>query len=391
MSNIDELIQKFCPDKIPYCELAAVCKDCTKEAITQKDISAAGTYPVINSSRNVLGFVEKYNNSTDTIVLTSHGAYAGFCHYMDVPFFAGALCYPMKSNSDKVLTKYLYYIFKSIEPLIREKYVNKSGVPYINAKALMSYKIPIPPLPVQEEIVRILDKLTELETELEEELEKELEARRKQYEWYRDRLLDNCANAVDMEFGDLFDLKNGFAFKSNLFRNAGSPILRITNIQANSITIDSLVCIDTADYKENLSEYAVNPGDIVIAMSGATTGKIGANKTNQTFFLNQRVGKFIPKENVVLNRFLYHLLLRKYQEIYAISCGGAQPNLSSEKLKRIRAKIPPLEEQQYIVTTLDHLDALCNDITTGLPAEIAARRKQYEYYRNKLLSFEEVA
>lgn len=190
-----------------------------------------------------------------------------------------------------------------------------------------------------------------------------------------------------MNFGDIFDFQNGFAFKSGLFKETGKAILRIANIQDNQVSTDNLVYFDEIDYKENLSSYIVKQGDIVVAMSGATTGKIGVNTTTSNYYLNQRVGKFIPKENVVLNRYLYHLLMRKSGEIYAISEGGAQPNLSSEKLKKLTALIPPIPEQEQIVSILDRFNILCNDISSGLPAEIEARSKQYEYYRDKLLTF----
>lgn len=192
---------------------------------------------------------------------------------------------------------------------------------------------------------------------------------------------------MKMKLGDIFDFQNGFAFKSRLFKESGNAILRIANIKENQISTDNLVFFDEADYKENLSPYIVRQNDIVIAMSGATTGKIGVNVTPFNFYLNQRVGKFIPKENIVLSRYLYHLLLQMSEEIYAISEGGAQPNLSSEKLKKLTAYIPPISEQKRIVKVLDTFAYLCTDLTSGLPAEIEARKKQYEYYRDNLLSF----
>lgn len=129
----------------------------------------------------------------------------------------------------------------------------------------------------------------------------------------------------------------------------------------------------------------------MIAMSGATTGKIGYNNTNKRYYINQRVGKFIPNEKIVNKRFLYHYLLSKSDFFYILAGGGAQPNLSSEKLKNTMIPIPSLEEQERIVAILDRFDKLCNDISQGLPAEIEARKKQYEYYRDKLLTFKELS
>ena len=124
-------------------------------------------------------------------------------------------------------------------------------------------------------------------------------------------------------------------------------------------------------------------------MSGATTGKIGINNTGKILYLNQRVGKFIPNKSIINKNYLYHFLQLKSEELYQLAGGGAQPNLSSETIKKIQIPVPPLSEQQRIVDILDRFDALCNDLTSGLPAEIAARRKQYEYYRDKLLTFKE--
>ena len=129
---------------------------------------------------------------------------------------------------------------------------------------------------------------------------------------------------------------------------------------------------------------------IVVAMSGATTGKIGVNHTDKVYYLNQRVGKFSPKTGID-KRYLYHLLLQNSNKLLEISVGsGAQPNLSSEKMKKLTARVPGLSEQKRIATILDKLDTLCNDISEGLPAEIGARQKQYEYYRGKLLTFKEL-
>ena len=124
------------------------------------------------------------------------------------------------------------------------------------------------------------------------------------------------------EVGDVCDFQNGFAFKSNLFKEYGESIFRITNISNGIINEEDLKYFSINDYKENLDNYIVNKNDIVIAMSGATTGKIGINNTNKKFYLNQRVGKFTPHSTKLNNRFLYHILLSKSLEILQISSGS---------------------------------------------------------------------
>ena len=196
-----------------------------------------------------------------------------------------------------------------------------------------------------------------------------------------------CPNGVEYkELGEVCLFQNGFAFKSSLFKDEGLPILRITNIQNKGIDASNLVYFNIDDYKVNLEQFKVKENDIVIAMSGATTGKVGINKSKQVYYLNQRVGKFVPNSNIIVNGYLYHFIQTKSQEILAISSGsGAQPNLSSEQLKKIRIPVPPLPVQEEIVKILDAFTSL----EAELEAELEARKKQYEYYRNKLLMFDE--
>lgn len=267
----------------------------------------------------------------------------------------------------------------------KRKIVSGTKVIEVSPAKLSLIKIPVPPLPIQDEIVRILDSFTELTTELTIELTK----RKEQYQYLRQSLLDvNKKNLLTIN--DVCKFQNGFSFKSNLFKEDGEPILRITNIQNDRIVLDNLAYFDKNDYKEDLENFIVEDGDFVVAMSGATTGKIGLNKTGKRLFLNQRVGKFVPYESIINKSYLFHFLLSKSGEIYQMAGGsGAQPNLSSESIKKMKIPVPSLDEQARIVAILDRFDALCNDLTSGLPAEIEARKKQYEYYRDKLLTFKE--
>ncbi|MCI6671157.1 MAG: restriction endonuclease subunit S [Prevotella sp.] len=189
--------------------------------------------------------------------------------------------------------------------------------------------------------------------------------------------------------GEVCDFQNGFAFKSSLFKEEGLPIVRITNINGRSIDLKDVKYFNPNDYKSgNPLNYNINKGDILIAMSGATTGKIGYYDIETKAYLNQRVGKFIPNYKILNNRFLYHFLLTKSEFLYHLAGGGAQPNLSSFLIKeKILIPLPPLAEQERIVSILDKFDTLTNSISEGLPKEIELRRKQYEYYRNELLSF----
>ena len=155
-----------------------------------------------------------------------------------------------------------------------------------------------------------------------------------------------------VKLGDICDFQNGFAFKSSLFKEAGKPILRISNIQNQTIDTNKIVFFNPENYEIDFAKYEVKPNDLLIAMSGATTGKIGFNDTDTTFYLNQRVGNLKPNSSLD-KKYLYYFLSTKVEENLKISKGAAQPNLSSEQIKNIDISLPPLSVQKQIVEKLD--------------------------------------
>ena len=189
------------------------------------------------------------------------------------------------------------------------------------------------------------------------------------------------------KLGEVCEFINGFAFKSSLFSQSGEAVIRITNINSGKVTFDDLKYIKLDDYPE-LDRYKVEKNNILVAMSGATTGKIGYQYEDRIGYLNQRVGKFIPDESKVKRRFLFHFLYNIESELFSLATGsGAQPNLSSEAIKKIDIPIPSLEIQERIVKILDKF----TNYVTELQSELQSRTKQYTYYRDKLLSEEYLA
>ena len=199
------------------------------------------------------------------------------------------------------------------------------------------------------------------------------------------KLIDEfCPNGVkSMKLGEVCDFVNGFAFKSSLFREDGEKIIRITNINGRTVDIDDVKYFYKEDYKTDLEQFSIQYGDILIAMSGATTGKIGYYNYNDISYLNQRVGKFKPHNGILSSRYLYHVLLANSGTLYVLAGGGAQPNLSSTKLmETFEIPVPPIVVQEEIAKILDRF--------AEYAAELQARQEQYEYYRNKLLTFNEI-
>ena len=355
-----------------------------------KGIMPEGNIPVISGGRQPAYYCNISNRTGEVITVAGSGAGAGYVQYWNEPIF---VCDAFSIQGNETLkTKYVYYVLTSIQEKI---YSTKKvgGVPHVHISSIEKFEIPVPPLPVQEEIVRILDNFTELQAELQAELQK----RKLQYNYYLDNLLNFNRGGYQaevrwMKLGEVCEFRNGFAFKSNLFKNDGCPIIRITNISGQGVIMEDVKYFHMEDYpKTKMTLFEVSNGDILVAMSGATTGKIGIYKEDVTAYLNQRTGKFVPKPQLN-NRFLYYFLLTKVNEMYRMSGGGAQPNLSSVDLKsKILIPLTSLAEQQKIVSILDCFDRLTTDLTQGLPAEIEKRRQQYEYYRDKLLTFKRKA
>lgn len=193
-----------------------------------------------------------------------------------------------------------------------------------------------------------------------------------------------CPDGMEfVKLGECCNFVNGFAFKSTKFKEKGDTIIRITNINGTGVDVNDVKYFDKSDYKANWQTFEIHKGDILIAMSGATTGKVGIYNNKTVAYLNQRVGKIVPDKSKLVNRFLYHILLSKTQFLYMLAGGGAQPNLSSTKLMNVfEIPLPPIEVQTEIVRILDKF--------TSLEAELDCRKRQYEYYRDKLLSFDNV-
>ncbi|EAL3921145.1 restriction endonuclease subunit S [Campylobacter upsaliensis] len=256
-------------------------------------------------------------------------------------------------------------------------------------------KIPLPPLEIQQKIVEILDTFTELQVEL----EAELEARLKQYHYYRNKLLsfEELQRRTDMlnggglklvSLGDLFTIKNGYTpskAKAEFWESGSIPWFRMEDIQTNGrILSDSI---------QHITPQAVKGGKLFPANSIiiATTATIGEHALVIVDYLsNQRFTCLIPQVNCCeqLNMkfmFYYGFILGEWCRNNVNK--SAFPSVKMDKFKKVKIPLPPLEVQNEIVELLDKFDTLTNDLTSGIPAEIEARKKQYEYYRERLLSF----
>lgn len=283
----------------------------------------------------------------------------------------------MTSNdTNRLLNKYLYYWILTKGKTI-DTFYRGSGIKHPDMAKVLDLQIPVPPMEVQSEIVKILDEYTESVTALQQELEKELTARKKQYEYYRDLLLD---------FG-----VHGGATSECEWRTLGvvTSVLRGKRLTKNQLS---------EEYKYPVYHGGLEPlgyyndtnrekNTVMIINVGASAGTVGYS--NIEFWSSD--GCYCLKHCDEYDaRFLYYYLQSQEKYLQSKVRYAGIPTLDAKVIDNISVPVISIKEQERIVNILDRFDKLCNDITEGLPAEIEARRKQYEYYRDKLLSFEEV-
>lgn len=359
MNQLYKLVRKLSPTGVHFCSLEDVCRIETGKQINKGNLLSEGNYPVLNGGISPSGYWHEYNTDANTIAISQGGASAGYVNYITTPFWAGAHCYVVFLKTEKVLYKFLYYFIKNNQ----EKLMNSkqgAGIPGLNRKAIYSLNIPLPPLPIQQEIVRILDTFTNLTAEL----TAELTARRKQYEYYRDELLTFGEDVSRVQLGLVCDFKYGKG--NNIPNETGEyPVYGCNGIVSTTNTFNS--------------EDAPIIGHI------GSAGVVNWGKGKHFVTYNGTICRV--KADKIRSRYAYYVLNSLHLERFV---KGSQPFLSYGDFSKGLIPLPPIERQDEIVRILDQFDYFCNDLTSGIPAEISARQKQYEYYRNQLLTFKQI-
>lgn len=410
MKSIDELIAEFCPDGVEYKPLRELgdfyggltgkCKDDFGNG-NAKFISYMNVYsnPATNlevSDMVRIGQNEKQNQiQYGDVLFTGSSETPEECAMSSVvttditePIYLNSFCFGFR-----LFDKSLYYpgFLKHLlrgEATRKQLHKTASVVTRFNVskQRMASVIIPRPCIEIQREIVRILDGFTGLI----DELEAELAARRKQYEQYRDRVLESdigtykkvtvsdvCKNICS---GGTPTAGNGKFYNGNI------PWLRTQEVDWRDIVKTSLTI--TEEGLSNSSAKWIPANCVIVAMYGATAGKVAINRIPLT--TNQACCNLEIDENVAEYKFVFYWLSYRYAQLKKLG-QGTQSNINAAIVKKFPINLPSLQEQKRIVEILDKFDALCNDETAGLAAEISARKKQYEYYRDKLLTFKRKA
>ena len=379
MSRLDELFQELCPNGVTYKKLVDAVSIERGKRVVRSQLSTSGKYPVYQNSLTPLGYHTDCNYSANTTFIIVAGA-AGEIGFSDRAFWAADDCFAIVCP-EGVLNRYVYHLLLNNQNQLLSK-VRKASIPRLSRSAIENLVIPIPPLDVQREIVRILDNFTELTAEL----TVELTARQKQYAFYRNKLLTfGKTEGARIERIPLEDIGSicmcKRILKSQTNTVGGVPFYKIGTFGKKA---DSYISQETFD--EYRSKYNFpKKGDVLISAAG-TIGRTVVYDGEPAYFQDSNIVWIDNDESVVLNsylRYCYELKPWKASE------GGTIPRLYNDNIAKAVIAVPPIEEQKRVVSILDRFDAICNDLTSGLPAEIEARQKQYEYYRDKLLSFKE--
>ena len=385
MSKLEELIQQLCPDGVEYKRLGDVLV--IKNGRDYKSFKS-GNVPVYGSG-GIMAYIDTAVYDKPSVLIPRKGSLEKL-YYVDKPFWNVDTIFYTEINTELVCPKFVYY-WLAKQHLER---LNKAGgVPSLTQAVLNKVTIPVPPLEIQREIVRILNNFAELTGKLTAELSVELTARKKQFQFYHKQFFEfkksDCIQIVCIK--DICELLTGYPFDSSQFTATGIHLLRGVNIKRGIL-----------DYSESNNRYwnsvqgyekfLLSTDDIVIAMDGSLVGKSYAQvKSNHLpSLLVQRVTRVrVTKANA---HYIYHYIssgaFTRYVE--KKKTGGAVPHISLKDIANFKIPLPSENMQKEIADSLDRFDALCNDLTSGLPAEIEARKKQYEYYRDKILSFEEL-
>lgn len=374
MSKLERLIQQYCPDGVEWIKIRDMAQVGTGSS-NGNEADEDGKYPFFVRSQ-IVKHKNNFEYDEEAIIIPGEGGIGDIFHYIKGKYALHQRVYRIHFTSQQINVKFAFYYMKSaFKRFIMTKAVSAT-VTSIRKPMIEDFEIPVPPLPVQEEIVRILDTFTELQAELQAELQKRLQ----QYNYYRDNLLSfygrndvqwkklgDVAYYVKNRVNDSLITISNYVSVENLLQN------RQGKTNASSVPDGSLIHYESGDIligniRPYLKKIWLANGD------GGTNGDVLTIRVNR---------------ELLTPEFLYQCLASDdfFQYDMNHAKGAKMPRGSKEDVLNYMIPITSLAEQQKIVSILDRFNSLTNDLAAGLPAEIEKRRQQYEYYRDKLLTF----
>ena len=380
MSKLDELLAELCPDGVEYRELKDVLT--IKNGKDYKGLSE-GNYPVYGSG-GIMAYVSDYVYDKPSVLIPRKGSIDKL-YYVEEPFWNVDTIFYTDIDTTKAVPRYIYFCLQR-EHL--EQYNTAGGVPSLTQKVLNKVKLPVPPLEVQREIVRVLDSFTLLTAEL----TAELTARKKQYDFYRNKLLTHNQEYPMKPLADLGKWSGGKTpsmANTSYWEGGTIPWISSKDMKVSTLT----------DTQDHITEKAINEASMTLFPENSIAIVTRSGILKHTFpvayvpfktTINQDI-KILVVNKEVLPRYAFHVIQGKGQDILTKTKkqGGTVDSLDFQKVLAYKVPVPPLDVQERLVQVLDNFESICSDLNIGLPAEIKARQKQYEYYRDLLLTFAE--
>ncbi|HEM6326122.1 TPA: restriction endonuclease subunit S [Streptococcus suis] len=386
MNHIEKMLQDYCPNGVEWKELGEVCVVNKGKQLNKTFLVDDGQYPAYNGGKTYSGRTDSYNVTENTVIISQGGASAGFVNFVTTKFWANAHCYYLLPDITRVNNRYLYHFLKMKQSYLMD-FQHGAGIPALKSDKITKMPLPLPPLKIQEEIVQILDKFTEYVTELTAELTAELTLRQKQYNYFRDYLLnfdsDSSGGANNKVYqvewktlGEILIKGRGTKVTAGQMKELhkdGAPI----RIFAGGKTFADV------DYGD-ISEKDVHHEEAIIVKS---RGIIDFEYYTKPFSFKNEFWSYSSDSDDVNLRYVYHYLNHNKSHFQHIAGNMQMPQISSNDTEKYKIPLPTKTVQSRIVQVLDNFDAVCNDLNIGLPKEIELRQKQYEYFREKLLTF----
>ena len=387
MSKLYELIKKFCPDGVEFKKLEECCNilDRKRKPVT-KAAREAGEYPYYGAN-GIQDYVSDYIFDGVFVLVGEDGSVITTGGTPVVNWAEGRIWVNNHAHiieeREGVLLRYLYHYIQTIDvtQLIH------GNIPKLTGGDFKALKIAVPPLEVQHEIVHILDSFTLLTAEL----TAELTARKSQYEFYRDKLLTFSNDTLECKLKDICDIFLGLTSTPN-YIDVGVKFISAQNTSNDFLDLKNVKYISETDFENATSNAKPQRGDLLFTRVGSNLGHPVIVETDEKLCIFVSLGYLRIRNNEkVIIGYLKHWMNTDlfWSQVRKNVHGAAKVNLNTGWLKEFRISLPPLETQERIVHVLDNFEAICTDLNIGLPAEIEARKKQYEYYRDLLLTYVE--
>ena len=364
MSKLDELIQELCPNGVEYKNLGELCNTITTGKLNANAMVENGEYHFYTCDSTPYR-IDKYAFDEEAILISGNGSQVGHVNYYKGKFNAYQRTYVLYDFKE-IHVKYLLHYLKGYLRNYIIVHSKKGSIPYITLPMLKEFKLPVPPLEVQCKIIRILDAFSLESEELITELSKELEYRQKQYEYYRNDLIKetNKVEYKDLTLEDILKIKNGKDYKH--LREGKYPVY------------------GTGGIISYVNGFMYNKPSILIPRKGSLEKLY---YVEEPFWNVDTIFYTEIDENEAIPKYIYYYLQNEHLE--KLNIAGGIPSLTKSVLNKVKIILPSKKVQKRIVEVLDNFERICSNFNIVLPAEIEERQKQYEYYRNLLLTFPE--